>query len=83
MKISTSVAERMRYMLTRDKVGLTDGFAAAMKGDITHVLRDYFDLDGEVQISLRQEGDGKYSVNVTASANRIRHFATTLDTKRV
>ena len=83
MKISTSVADRMREMLTRDKVGFTDGFAAAMKGDITHALQDYFDIDGEVQISLRQEGDGKYSVNVTASATRIRHFATTLDTKRV
>ena len=40
MKVSTSVADRMREMLTRDKVGFTDGFAAAMKGDITHALQD-------------------------------------------
>lgn len=42
MKISTSVSERMRDMLTRDKVGMTDGFAAAMKGDIMHVFARLF-----------------------------------------
>lgn len=83
MKVSTSVADRMREMLTRDKVGFTDGFAVAMKGDITHALQDYFDIDGEVQISVKQENDGRYSVNVNASATRIKQFATTLDIKRV
>lgn len=83
MKISTSVADRMRDMLIRDKVGFTDGFAAAMKGDITHALQDYFDIDGEVRISVKQENDGRYSVSVNASATRIKQFATTLDIKRV
>lgn len=83
MKVSTSVADRMREMLTRDKVGFTDGFAVAMKGDITHALQDYFDIDGEVQISVKQENDGRYSVNVNASATRIKQFATTLDIKRI
>ena len=83
MKISTSVADRMREMLTRDKVGFTDGFAVAMKGDITHALQDYFDIDGEVRISVKQENDGRYSVSVNASATRIKQFATALDIKRV
>ena len=83
MKVSTSVADRMREMLTRDKVGFTDGFAVAMKGDITHALQDYFDIDGEVQISVKQENDGRYSVSVNASATRIKQFATALDIKRV
>lgn len=83
MKVSTSVADRMREMLTRDKVGFTDGFAVAMKGDITHALQDYFDIDGEVQISVKQENDGRYSVSVNASATRIKQFATILDIKRV
>lgn len=82
MKIATDVAQRMRDMLTQDKVGVSQGFAVAMKGDITHTLRDYFDIDEDVSVSVRQETDGKYSVSVSAKANRIKQFSTTLDTKR-
>lgn len=78
MTLKTQISKRLRDMLTHDKLSLDDGFMTAFKTDITHIVGDYFDLTGEVQINVEQGEDGKYFVSVTAQASRINRFETTM-----
>lgn len=82
MRASGEMAKRMRDMLTQDKVGIKDGFAAAMENDVNDVLGDYFDLKDRAKIKIGQNENGEYTICIEAVAIRIKHFDTTLDVKR-
>ena len=43
VKPSRIMADRMREMLTRDKMGVHEGFMSAFANDLARVIGDYFD----------------------------------------
>lgn len=82
MRADRDISKRMREILTSDKVNIKQGFRLAMHKDIKKLMSDYFDLDGDISISIEQRGDGKYAVHMDFNADRIRQFDTTFDVKR-
>lgn len=82
MKVSKDVANRMREMLTKDKIGIKEGFSTALENDVNNVLCDYFALDSKAKITVEQQENGAYFVKIEASASRIKQFQTTLDIPR-
>lgn len=82
MKASKQIASRMRDMLTRDKVGIKEGFSTALENDLNNVLGDYFSLDGRAKIDVAQNERGVYTITIEASATRVKQFQTTLDMPR-
>ena len=82
MKASKQIASRMRDMLTRDKVGIKEGFSTALENDLNNVLGDYFSLDGRAKIDVAQNERGVYKITIEANATRVKQFLTTLDMPR-
>lgn len=82
MKASKQIASRMRDMLTRDKVGIKEGFSTALENDLNNVLGDYFSLDGRAKIDVAQNERGVYKITIEAKATRVKQFQTTLDMPR-
>ena len=82
MKASKQIASRMRDMLTRDRVGIKEGFSTALENDLNNVLGDYFSLDGRAKIDVEQNERGVYKITIEANATRVKQFQTTLDMPR-
>lgn len=82
MRADREIAQRMRDMLTFDKVNVKEGFLAALNGDLTKLFADYFVPSGEVCVEIAQRQNGAYEVTVTLEASRIKQFDTTKDVKR-
>lgn len=82
MKASKEIANRMRKMLTQDKVGIKEGFSTALENDVNNVIGDYFSLDGRAKIQVEQGEKGEYRICIEANATRIKQFETTLDLRR-
>ena len=78
MRIQKQMISRLNNLLVKDKLGLNDGFLTAFRSDITHILGDYFALGSNVDIEVRHEEDGNYSVLISAKATQIKEFGTTL-----
>lgn len=83
MKIKDKMSARIRDMLTKDKLAFDEGFMTAFRADIKHLIGDYFDLDGDLQISVEQRPDGKYVVSVMSVASKIKTFGTTFERNRI
>ena len=79
MKFKDKVSARIRDMLTKDKLGFSDGFLAAFEQDESHLVDDYFELDGNLKIIVEQRDDGKYVVSVVGVASKLKLFDTTLE----
>ncbi len=82
MRVERQVSYRLREMLTEDKVGIKDGFRSLLTRDIVRVLKDYFDLKGLISISIKQDENGDYVIEIKQKASGIKQFETTLDLKR-
>lgn len=82
MKASREIAERMREMLQRDKMGIKEGFVTALNGDLNRTLNDYFDLNDKCKLTIDSDDNGGYTLSLTATANRIKSFESTADIKR-
>ncbi len=82
MKASKEIANRMREMLTWDKVGMKEGFSTALENDINNVLGDYFALEGRAKVKVTQNEKGLYQISIEGVATRIKQFETTLDMRR-
>ena len=78
MKINHIVEARLRDMLTNDKLGLSDGFLTAFKGEISSVFRDYFEGADKPQVDVKENENGKIEIVVSVSASKIKSFGTTL-----
>ena len=76
VKLKDKASARIREMLTKDKLGMSDGFMAAFKADEQHLVGDYFDID-DLTVKVEQKDDGKYLVSVFAVASKIKLFDTT------
>lgn len=77
VKLKDKASARIREMLTKDKLGVSDGFMAAFKADEKHLVDDYFDVD-DLSVKVERREDGKYLVTVLAVASKIKLFDTTL-----
>ena len=76
LRHAAEMQERLRKMLTKDKIG-NAGFVSALKRDVGRVLKDYFELSDEPELTVAVNADGGYAVTVSARADDIRRFRTT------
>jgi hypothetical protein len=81
MRFSTQVAERMKTMLVRDKMGVSDGFLQVFKGELTRLVGDYFKIDRPIDVKIDLLDNGKYEVEMDFSASATKGFSTTRDMK--
>lgn len=79
VKRSHAMAERLKAMLTKDKMGVHAGFMSALTGDLSRVLGDYFDIAAPPSVAVSLDDDGTYDITVSAKATRIKRFDTTQD----
>lgn len=77
VKASKQISERLKLMLTRDKMGVGEGFLAALTSDLNRLLGDYFTLDGDIRIDVQLGDDGRYSVDISAEATNVKKFEST------
>lgn len=64
---------RLEDLLRRDKAIISDEVEAAAVRDFARVAQEYFDLDGRVSFSLREEKDGGV-VTMTFRIARVKNF---------
>lgn len=64
---------RLEDLLHRDKALISEQCEAAAVRDFAHVAQEYFDLDGRVSFSLREEKNGAF-VTLTFRITRVKNF---------
>ena len=64
---------RLEDLLRRDKAVISEECEAAAVRDFAHVAQEYFDLDGRVSFSLREEKGGSV-VTLTFRIPRVKNF---------
>ena len=79
MRASREIADRMKAILARDKMGIHAGFMSALNGDVSRVFSDYFDLAEPPVVGVKPDDDGNYEITVAATAVRVKRFETTCD----
>lgn len=82
MKPNKEMAKRLRSILTRDKIGIKEGFSTALNNDLNRLLKDYFDITENCELKIEQAENGEYSLSFYATASHIKQFDTTADIKR-
>ncbi len=82
MRASKEMTTRLREILTRDKVGMKDGFRAILNKDANALFSEYFEMADEGDVKVEQNEDGLYTVSFIFSAVRIKSFESTADIKR-
>lgn len=82
VKPSSEMADRLKKMLTRDKMGVGEGFLATLKSDEKRLLCDYFSLDGDAEVSVTPLDDGSYDIQIKAKASKIKSFDSTSELSR-
>lgn len=81
MKLAEEMADRLRGMLTRDKIGVKEGFMTALNNDLNRLLGDYFELEEECGLNIEQDTGGNYLLTLGARASKIKSFESTVDLK--
>lgn len=66
---------RIDDLLHRDKAIITDAVEAAAVRDFARVAGEYFELDGGVVFSMREER-GKTTVSISFRITRVKNFTT-------
>ena len=64
---------RLEDLLRRDKAMISEECEAAAVRDFAHVAQEYFDLDGRVEFSLREE-KGRGVVTISFRIARVKNF---------
>ena len=82
MKPSKMTYERMKNMLVRDKLGVSDGFMQVYKTELSRLTADYFNLDGNLDMKIELLDDGEYKVQIEFVATETNGFSVTSDMKR-
>ena len=65
--------ERLESILRHDKAIISEACEAAAVRDFAHVAEGYFELDGELAFSVREER-GKSLVTLSFRVNRVKNF---------
>ena len=68
-------------MLVSDKIGSEDGFLRIFKTEITRLVKDYFVLDGGIDVKIEIDDFGLYNVAIMFDAEDTKGFSTAIDTK--
>lgn len=77
MRADKQIANRMREILTKDKMGIKEGFFDILSKDMNNLLRNYFDLEKDAKITIEQSEQGVYKITVEGIASKIKQFDTT------
>lgn len=77
MRADKQIANRMREILTKDKMGIKEGFFDILSKDMNNLLRNYFDLEKDAKITIEQSERGVYKIAVEGIASKIKQFDTT------
>ncbi len=65
--------ERLKNVLTKDRLSASGDTLAMLKSDATHLLQDYFDLEPDsLRVVLDAKEDGGYLLRIAAKAVRIK-----------
>lgn len=65
--------ERLENLLRRDKAVISEECEEAAVRDFAHVADEYFELDGEMGFSVREDR-GKTLVTVSFRVTRVKNF---------
>lgn len=65
--------ERLESILRHDKAIISEACEAAAVRDFAHVAEEYFELDGKLAFSVREER-GKSLVTLSFRVNRVKNF---------
>ena len=65
--------ERLENLLRRDKAVISEECEEAAVRDFAHVAEEYFELDGEMGFSVREDR-GKTLVTVSFRVTRVNNF---------
>ena len=65
--------ERLENLLRRDKAVIGEECEEAAVRDFAHVAEEYFELDGEMGFSVREDR-GKTLVTVSFRVSRVKNF---------
>ena len=65
--------ERLESILRHDKAIISEACEAAAVRDFAHVAEEYFELDGELAFSVREER-GKSLVTLSFRVNCVKNF---------
>ncbi len=65
--------ERLENLLRRDKAVISEECEEAAVRDFAHVAEEYFELDGEMGFSVREDR-GKTLVTVSFRVTRVKNF---------
>ena len=65
---------RLKTLIDCDRKSANANFDELFKQDVRELLKDYFDIEGEVNFSLEAVGD-RYKIDVGATALRIKNFS--------
>ena len=82
MKPSKMTYERMKNMLVRDKLGVSDGFMQVYKTELSRLTADYFNLDGNLDMKIELLDDGEYKVQIEFVDTETKGFSVSSDMKR-
>ena len=81
MKPSKGTFDRLKKMLISDKIGADDGFLTVFKTEITRLAKDYFILDGEIDLKIDIDDFGQYRVDISFDAEDTKRFSTAIGAK--
>lgn len=81
MKTSRETFDRLKKMLVSDKIGAGDGFLKVFKTELTRLARDYFVLQGEIDVQIEVDDFGLYKVGISFDAEDTKRFSTAIDSQ--
>lgn len=67
--------KRIGELLHRDKTVISDAVEAAVVRDFARVAGEYFELDGGITFSMRED-KGASCVSISFRATRVKNFTT-------
>ena len=69
---------RLETILEKDRLLVGKEYVDLIASDVYKLLADYMEIVGEVSVSIKKE-DKVFSVNVNATAKRLKTFLTPLN----
>ena len=74
MKKGNNELVRLQTLIEHDRLNGGDDFLDLLKCDLNKLLIDYFDILGELSVSLDKNGDG-LCLNIKALIARVKNFS--------
>ena len=74
MKKRNNELVRLQTLIEHDRLNGGDDFLSLLKSDLNKLLIDYFDIVGELSVSLDKQG-AALCLNMQASIARVKNFS--------